>query len=179
MSSIPFGLAPTYDPQAVQPMRDELLAVGFQEMLSVEDVDARLGAKDDKTTLVVLNSVCGCAAGSARPGVCEALQHSTIPDRLMTVFAGQDKAAVQQLREKYLAQFPPSSPMMAIFKNGEPQFILPRQIIEGRSYQEVAVILTQAFDQFCSAKGPSVSPEHYEQVKHARACGSTIPRFEG
>ena len=179
MNQVPFGQQPNYDPVAVQPMRDELVAVGFEELFTPDDVDNALGQQDDKTVLLVINSVCGCAAGSARPGVCEALQHSVIPDRLVTVFAGQEKAATQYLREKYLSQFPPSSPFMALFKNGEVQFILPRFHIEGRSPQELAEILKQVFDKFCTRKGPSITPEQYAQVVHARTCGSKIPRFSG
>ncbi len=177
--STPPWLQPTYDPIAVQPMRDELIAVGFDELTTVEDVDAVLSAKDDKTVLVVLNSVCGCAAGSARPGVCEALQNERIPDRLVTSFAGQDKAAVQQLREVYFSQIPPSSPFMALVKNGEPIFVLPRHHIEGRSAEQVAHILTHVFNEHCDRQGPSITPEQYEQVKHAKACGSKIPKFGG
>ncbi|RMF61297.1 MAG: BrxA/BrxB family bacilliredoxin [Calditrichaeota bacterium] len=179
MSDIPMWQQPTYDPVAVQPMRDELIAVGFEEILTPEAVDEAIGAKDDKTVLLVINSVCGCAAGSARPGVCEALQHKVIPDRLVTVFAGQDKLATQYIREKYLGQFPPSSPFIALFKNGEVQFVLPRFQIEGRSAEEIAQILIQAFDQFCSKEGPSITPEQYAQLVHARTCGSKIPRFNG
>lgn len=170
---------PTYDPVAVQPMRDELIAVGFQELQTVEDVDNAINQKDDKTVLLVINSVCGCAAGSARPGVCEALQNNVIPDRIVTGFAGQDKLAVAYVREKYLAQFPPSSPMMALFKNGEVVFLLPRHHIEGRSAQQIADILRQAFNEHCANEGPSITPEQYAQVVHARMCGSKIPRFDG
>ena len=88
--------------------------------------------------LVLINSVCGCAAGSARPGVTVALQHNIIPDRLRTVFAGQDKAAVAHLRQQYLNEFLPSSPSVALMKNGEILFILHRHDIEGRSPQEIA-----------------------------------------
>lgn len=170
---------PTYDPVAVQPMRDELIAVGFQELLTVENVDDAINQQDDKTVLLVINSVCGCAAGSARPGVCEALQNSVIPDRLVTSFAGQDKAAVAYVREKYLGQFPPSSPSMALFKNGEVVFLLPRHHIEGRSHTQIAEILKHVFNEHCQAEGPSITPEQYEQVVHARACGSKIPLFGG
>src|SRR5258706_1866416 len=105
---------PVYDPEAVQPMRDELLAAGFNEMLTPADVDTYL-SKTEGTTLVMINSVCGCAAGSARPGVTLALQNSKIPDNITTVFAGQDRDAVDHLRSMYLPGIPPSSPFMAIF----------------------------------------------------------------
>lgn len=177
MSGIPMWQQPTYDPVAVQPMRDELIAVGFSELLSPEAADSAINRKDDQTVLLVINSVCGCAAGSARPGVCAALQHSTIPDHLVTVFAGQDKAAVAHVREKFLSDFPPSSPAIALFKNGKVVFMLQRFNIEGHSEEEIAQVLKDAFDRFCSAKGPSITPEQYEQLVHARSCGSKIPRF--
>lgn len=179
MAGIPNWHQPNYDPVAVQPMRDELIAVGFEEMLTAEEVDEILSSEEEQTVLVVINSVCGCAAGSARPGVCEALQHQVIPDRLVTSFAGQDKAAVAQIREKYLTQIPPSSPSMALFKNGDLVFLLPRHYIEGRSPAEISAVLKRAFDEHCSRKGPSIPREQYEKVVHARACGSRMPLFNG
>ncbi|MFN3694343.1 MAG: BrxA/BrxB family bacilliredoxin, partial [Ignavibacterium sp.] len=90
---------PMYDQQAVQPMRDELVAVGFTELLTPEDVNKAINVKDDKTVLVMINSVCGCAAGSARPGVSLALQNDIIPDKLYTGFAGQERDAVDRIRQ--------------------------------------------------------------------------------
>ncbi|HQU73124.1 MAG TPA: BrxA/BrxB family bacilliredoxin [Calditrichia bacterium] len=179
MSSMPFALQPNYDPEAVQPMRDELLGFGFAEATTPEALDDVLNLKDDKVTLVFINSVCGCAAGSARPGVGEALQHTVIPDRLISVFAGQDKAAVNHLRETFLAALPPSSPAMALIKNGEVVFMVHRYMIEGYSPEQLAMGLRQIFDETCTAEGPSVPKEHYDQVLHARVCGSTIPRYQG
>lgn len=170
---------PNYDPVAVQPMRDELIAVGFDELTSPELVDQAINQKDDKTVLLVINSVCGCAAGSARPGVSEALQHSAIPDRLVTAFAGQDKMAINHIRDTYLADFPPSSPAMALFKNGEVIFMVHRHMIEGRTAQEIAFALKKLFDDYCNKEGPSISAEQYAQVVHAKMCGSQIPRFNG
>jgi putative YphP/YqiW family bacilliredoxin len=167
--------SPTYDPQAVQPMRDELIAAGFTEMLSPADVDAFINRKDDKTVLIMINSVCGCAAGSARPGVTLALQNKIIPDVLMTAFAGQDKAAVALLREKYLPGIPPSSPFIALFKNGEVIFMMQRLDIEGKSADMVAGELIDAFNTLCSAQGPSIPEEDYKNLVHAVACGSKIP----
>lgn len=177
MNHFPIGMQPTYDPFAVQPMRDELIAVGFEELYTPEDVDRALTENPDRTVLVVINSVCGCAAGSARPGASLALQHKTIPDRLYTVFAGQEKEAVEHLRRKYLSEFPPSSPSMALFKNGEVVFMLQRYQIEGRTAEEIAEILKEVFDAHCSARGPSISPEQFAQVERARICGSKIPLF--
>jgi putative YphP/YqiW family bacilliredoxin len=173
----PISQQPTYDPEAVQPMRDELIAVGFEELITPEDVDTVLNNNDEETVLVLINSVCGCAAGSARPGVSVALQHNIIPDRLVTVFAGQDKAAVAHLRQQYLNEFPPSSPSVALMKERKVLFILHRQDIEGRSPEEIANKLAMVFEQKCSKKGPSISPEDYAQLVHAVACGSKIPVF--
>ncbi len=173
----PISPQPTYDPAAVQPMRDELIAVGFEELITPEDVDKVLENNDEEMVLVLINSVCGCAAGSARPGVSVALQHNIIPDRFVTVFAGQDKAAVTHLRQQYLNEFPPSSPFVALMKNGKVLFILHRHDIEGRSPQEIANRLTIVFEQECSRNGPSTSPDDYAKLVHAVACGSKIPKF--
>jgi putative YphP/YqiW family bacilliredoxin len=158
-------------------MRDELIAVGFEELLTPEEVDRVLENDDEETVLVLINSVCGCAAGSARPGVSVALQHNIIPDRFVTVFAGQDKAAVAHLRQQYLNEFPPSSPSVALMKNSKVLYILQRHEIEGRSPEEIVDKLTVIFEQQCNKKGPSISPEDYAQLVHAVACGSKIPVF--
>lgn len=166
---------PMYDQDAVQPMRDELIAVGFEELLTPGDVDKAINVNDDKTVLVMINSVCGCAAGSARPGATLALQNNIIPDKLVTVFAGQDRDAVDHLREKYLTGVAPSSPFMALFKNGKLLYAMPRYTIEGRSSEEIADDLRAAFDKFCSNQGPSISPDKYAELVHAVSCGSKIP----
>ena len=173
----PMSQQPTYDPGAVQPMRDALTTAGLEELITPEDVDRVLGNNNEETVLVMINSVCGCAAGSARPGVTLALQHSVIPDHYTTVFAGQDKAAVAHLRQQYLSEIPPSSPFVALTKNGKALFVLQRQDIEGRSAEEIASILTEVFDKECSNEGPSISPENYEGLVHAISCGSKIPMF--
>ena len=165
---------PIYDQDAVQPMRDELVAVGFEELLTPDDVDKAITVKDDKVILVMINSVCGCAAGSARPGVSLALQHNVIPDKLYTAFAGQERDAVDKVR-KHIGNFPPSSPSIAIFKNGALIYLLQRYEIEGRRAEEIAATLSETFDELCTAKGPSISPENFAQVMHAKMCGSKIP----
>jgi putative YphP/YqiW family bacilliredoxin len=167
---------PVYDPEAVQPMRDELTAAGFNEMLTPTDVDTYL-SKTKGTTLVMINSVCGCAAGSARPGVTLALQNKTIPDNIVTVFAGQDRDAVDLLRNAYLPGIPPSSPFIALFKDGELAFLMQRFNIEGKTAEMVAEEITEAFNEHCTKEGPSVPPEQYEAIMHAKACGSKIPRY--
>jgi putative YphP/YqiW family bacilliredoxin len=166
---------PIYDPEAVQPMRDELIYVGFKELTTPEKVEEKLSQKNDETFFVMINSVCGCAAGSARPGVTLALQHNIIPDNLVTVFAGQDRDAVDYLRQNYLSSFPPSSPSLALLKNGEVLFMMPRHHIEGKSGEEIAEDLKMVFDKFCNKQGPSISSEMYEKLIHAKACGSKIP----
>jgi len=169
---------PMYDPEAVQPMRDELVAVGFTELLTAEDVDKAINVKDDKTVLVMVNSVCGCAAGSARPGLSLALQHKTIPDKLYTGFAGMERNAVDRIRY-YIAGFPPSSPSIALFKNGELIYFMQRYDIEGRNKVEIAETLKEVFDEVCSNKGPSISPEDFAKIEYAKMCGSKIPLFKG
>lgn len=166
---------PIYDPEAVQPMRDELIYVGFEEMLTPQSVEETLSQKNDQTVFVMINSVCGCAAGSARPAVTMALQNNIIPDKLVTVFAGQDRDAVDYLRNKFLSNFPPSSPSMALLKNGEVLFMMPRHHIEGRSPEEIAEDLKFVFEKFCSKQGPSIPKEKYDELIHAKMCGSKIP----
>ena len=167
--------APTYDPVAVQPMRDELIYVGFHEALTPEKVEELISQQNDATVFFFINSVCGCAAGSARPGIALALQNKFIPDKLVTVFAGQDKEAVDYLRKNYLAGLPPSSPFMALFKYGELVSAIQRNHIEGKSPEEIAEDLKEIFDQHCHSAGPSIPKEKYDQLVYAKMCGSKIP----
>ncbi|HUL04452.1 MAG TPA: BrxA/BrxB family bacilliredoxin [Gemmatimonadales bacterium] len=136
-----------YDPTLVQPMRDELTRIGFRELRTAEQVDAVLGTARE-TTLVVVNSVCGCAARNARPAATLALQHAKRPANLLTVFAGQDADATARARG-YFTPYGPSSPQMALFKDGKLVFMLERKRIEGRPAQEIAADLTAAFDEWC------------------------------
>lgn len=168
---------PLYDQDAVQPMRDALVAVGFSELLSAQDVDNAINVHDDQTVLVMINSVCGCAAGSARPGVSLALQNKLIPDRLVTGFAGQEREAVDRIRQ-YIGNFPPSSPSIAIFKNGKLLYFMQRYNIEGRSAGEIAEDLSEAFDELCDKPGPSIPSEAFEKVSYAVQCGSKIPLYK-
>jgi len=137
-----------YSELMIRPMREELTSAGFQELRTAAEVDAFLAAKEG-TSLVVVNSVCGCAAGGARPGARQALSGEVRPDRIATVFAGQDVEATARLRG-YFADIPPSSPSMALFKDGALAYFLPRHRIEGRDMEEVAADLEQAFRQFCA-----------------------------
>ena len=136
-----------YDPRVVEPMREELTRLGVRELRTAEEVDDVLGRKDG-TTLIVVNSVCGCAAGNARPAVALALQHEVRPDLAVTVFAGQDLEATERARE-YFSGFRPSSPSIALQKDGELVFMLERHQIEGRDAAEIARDTIDAFDRFC------------------------------
>ena len=136
-----------YDERIVTPMRQELTQLGIEEMRTPEEVDTKL--KDAKgTTLVVVNSVCGCAARNARPAVAKALQHPVKPSTLTTVFAGQDTAAVQRARS-YFPGYPPSSPQIALLKDSRLVFMLERHNIEGRTANEISDDLVAAFDKYC------------------------------
>jgi putative YphP/YqiW family bacilliredoxin len=129
-------------------MRAELTNKGFTELKSASEVEAAMNGNND-TTLVVVNSVCGCAAGSARPGILKSLEISSKkPVKLMTVFAGQDLDAVAKARE-FMVPFPPSSPAVALFKNGEVVHMVERHMIEGRTADMVADNLAAAYEQFC------------------------------
>lgn len=167
---------PMYDPRAVVPMREELHRVGVRDLMTPEDVDRALSEKG--TTLVVVNSVCGCAAGGARPAVMLALQHSVIPDHLTSVFAGMERDATERARSRFKG-YPPSSPCIALLKDGEVAAMVQRSDIEGRSPQEIARSLTAAFDRFCTRKGPSIPREEFEKIVPVHACGSSIPRMGG
>ena len=134
-----------YSPLMVMPMKQELTAIGFEELLTPDDVD-RWMADTDGSGMLVINSVCGCAAGQARPGVRLALEHPAGPERLATVFAGQEVEATARARGHF-ADIPPSSPSIALFKEGELVYFVPRHRIESRSAEEVAADLIAAFDR--------------------------------
>lgn len=137
-----------YPIQIVQPMKEELTENGFRELLSGAEVQAQL--QKEGTTLVMINSVCGCSAGTARPGVLMAVTNAAKkPDHLTTAFAGFDVEAVQVLRQ-HLLPYPPSSPAIALFKNGELVHFIERHQIEGRSAQMIANNLINAFEQHCN-----------------------------
>ena len=133
----------------IQPMREDLTRAGVKELRTAEDVDALMKQTQTKTVMLVVNSVCGCAAGKARPGVVQALRHTIRPDIVATVFAGQDMDATAKARS-YFPEYPPSSPSVALFKDGKPVFVLPRHQIEGRDASQIAAILTQTFEQYCA-----------------------------
>ena len=131
------------------PMREDLTRHGVIETRTPADVDAML-APGSGTVLMITNSVCGCAAGKARPAIGMALQHSVKPDKAAAVFAGGDVEATQHLRSKYLADYPVSSPCMAIFQDGKPVYYMPRHQIESQGPQQIAADLKAAFEKFCA-----------------------------
>ncbi len=138
-----------YPEEWVRPGREELTQIGFEELKSVEDVDTAL-RQDDGTVLLVVNSICGCAGGKARPGIAHALAQGTRPDSLTSVFAGQDLEATAQARE-YLKPFPPSSPSIAMFKDGQLVFMMERHMIESREALAISEDLQAAFEEYCAS----------------------------
>ena len=135
-----------YPAELVKPMREDLTKVGFEELHTAQDVDIALSKEG--TTLIVVNSVCGCAAANARPGATKSLQNAKRPDHIVTVFAGVDKEAVDKARE-LMVPFPPSSPCMALFKDGELVHMLERHHIEGRPAELIAENLVDAYNEHC------------------------------
>lgn len=138
-----------YMEDMVKPMREELTQLGIQELKTPEEVEQAMDGAKHGTTLIVVNSVCGCAAGQCRPGVALALNNETRPEHLYTVFAGQDKEATAKARE-YFAPYPPSSPSIALMKDGELVHFIERHNIEDRSAEEIAADLKGAFDHYCA-----------------------------
>ena len=137
-----------YPEMMVAPMREDLVRIGFDELRTADDVDRVLGGDDDSTTLLVVNSICGCAAGAARPGVYLSLQGDARPERLTTVFAGQDLDATARARE-YITGYPPSSPSVALFKEGQLVWFLERHRIEGSTPHQIAEALQAAYAEHC------------------------------
>ena len=137
-----------YPDEFVRPMRQELTEIGFRELRTANDVDSVLG-QEKRTVLVVVNSICGCAAGKARPAIAKALLHSARPEILTTVFAGQDREATERARS-YFTGREPSSPSVALLRDGKLAFMLERHQIERREAADIAQDLTRAFDRFCA-----------------------------
>lgn len=137
-----------YPEAMVKPMREELTRLGVKELRDAQDVDAVFEQEIDGTTLLVINSVCGCAAANARPAVALAQRANNQPDRYVTVFAGQDLEATERARA-FLPGIPPSSPFMALFKDGDPVYVVERKHIEGRSANAIASDLANAFETYC------------------------------
>ena len=139
-----------YPEQFIAPMRAELTQLGVRELRTAADVDAAVSATG--TVMVVVNSVCGCAAGKARPGIAIALQHANKPDVVGTVFAGADIESTARARE-HMVPYPPSSPSVALFRDGELVYMLERRDIEGRDAGAIATLLRNAFDEYCAPVG--------------------------
>ena len=162
------------------PMRDQLKSIGFDELLTEDEVSDVLNASydtaDDDSVLIMINSVCGCAAGSARPGVALALQNKNIPAKLFSVFAGMEKAAVRRFRQ-FLEPNPPSSPGIALIKSGKLIFYMPRLAIETSDAVGVAEKLVEEFDKHCQTSGPSISHEEFSKLDMRKMCGSKLPLF--
>ncbi len=170
-------MPPMYDPEEVRPMVTELTNVGISSLTTAEEVDTAI-LQTPGTTLLVINSVCGCAAGNCRPGVTHALQHKKVPDNLFTVFAGMDNEAVERARE-LMEEVPPSSPNIALFRDGALIGILERCHIERMSAEDISGALVKVFDEHCTREGPSVAPEVFEKNEHEDRCGSSIPLYKG
>jgi putative YphP/YqiW family bacilliredoxin len=163
---------PGYPEEDVKPMREELEVVGAKSLRTAAEVDAVL-ANHKGTALLIINSVCGCAAGGARPGVSAALQNKTIPDAIYTVFAGVDREATARARD-YITNFPPSSPSMALFKDGKVVYMMERHMIEGRTPDQIAEELASQFDKHCTAQGPSIPASQFENLRFVQVCGSQL-----
>ncbi len=147
-----------YDPVVIQPFRDELTKIGFRELRTVEDVDRSI-AEDRGVNLLVINSICGCAAGKARPGIALALRESPVkPDHLTTVFAGGDIEATARVRE-HIGTIPPSSPSVAVFKDGRLVHFVPRYQIESRDAYQISRDFLELFREYCTQRTAIESPE--------------------
>jgi putative YphP/YqiW family bacilliredoxin len=139
-----------YSELLIKPMREDLTRIGVKETRRPEEVDAAV-QNTPGTLMIVVNSVCGCAAGKARPGVAQALQHAAKPDNVITVFAGADIEATERARG-YFKPYPPSSPSIGLLKDGELVYLMQRRDIEGRDADQIADELTKAFDQYCATQ---------------------------
>lgn len=137
-----------YSELMIRPMREELTRIGVEELRTPEQVDETL-SNSEGTVMVVVNSICGCAAGKARPGIAQALQHNVRPDKVATVFAGADIEATEKARS-YFTGYAPSSPSIALLKDGQLVYMMERREIEGKDASQVASELIQAFDQHCA-----------------------------
>lgn len=163
LKSLMNDTSPSYPAQVAQPFREELTAVNFKELFMPADVDAALNRQDDKIILVVLNSVCGCAARSARPGTILSMLNGIVPDEFVTLFAGMEKEAVAHFREKYLPGLTPSSPNIALFKNGQLLHSLQRYQVEGKTARDIAKELVVLFDKICTKKN---LPQEIDNLKN-------------
>lgn len=168
---------PSYSEIIVAPYREELVQAGFQQLLSPEEVDKVLDRQDDKVVLVVLNSVCGCSARVGRPGAILSLLNKVVPDKLVTIFAGMEKEAVAHFREKYLTGLTPSSPNIAIFKNGQLAHILHRYQIERMEAGEIADDLATVYNGICTRDQDKATSDNLRQylVEKFQATPEQLP----
>lgn len=155
---------PSYPEDIVAPYREELVSAGFEQMLTPEDVESVLDKNDDKVTMVILNSVCGCSARVGRPGALLSLFNEVVPDELATLFAGMEKEAVAHFRQKYLPGLTPSSPNIAVFKNGKLVHILHRHQIESSSAQQISDALSEVYDAICTKNNSEDAKEKLRGV---------------
>ncbi len=166
-----------YAREDVQPMIDELTNVGVNSLTTPSEVDDAI-LNSPGISMVVINSVCGCAAGNCRPGVTLALQNNKIPDTIGTVFAGVDVDAVARARA-LMPEVPPSSPCIGMFRDGKLIGVLERRHIERMTAVDISNALTKAFDENCTKQGPSVAKDVFEGNEHVSRCGSSIPIYQG
>jgi len=162
-----------YPKTMVQPMRKELTQLGVEELTTADEVDSAFEEMEG-TTLLVINSVCGCAAGNARPAVAMAKEADVQPDRYVTVFAGQDLEATERARE-YLAGIPPSSPFFALFRDGQPVYVVERKHIEGRNARAIARDLVDAYEAYCTDEAPSSDAPSRPDPSSDGASGDGLP----
>lgn len=163
-----------YPEAMVTPMREELTRLGVEELTTADEVDTAFEESDD-TMLLVINSVCGCAAGNARPAVAMAREADVQPDRYVTVFAGQDVEATERVREQHLAGIPPSSPFLALFREGQPVFVVERKHIEGRSANAIAADLVEAFEAYCTDEEPPADAPSRPETGSSEGTGDGLP----
>jgi putative YphP/YqiW family bacilliredoxin len=164
-----------YPEALVKPMREELTRLGVEELLDAAAVDAAFEQAKEGTTLLIVNSVCGCAAANARPAIALAKHSAVRPDRFVTVFAGQDLEATARVRNEYLQGIPPSSPFIALFKDGDPVYVIERRHIEGRSASAIAADLGQAFIKFCGTEDTAEAGPERPEVEAAGGGNGNLP----
>ena len=167
-----------YPKSMVEPMREELTRLGAEELTTPDEVDAAFDTAEEDTLLLVINSVCGCAAGSARPAVARAMEADPQPDHLTTVFAGQDLEATDHVRDTYLPGIPPSSPFMAVFRNGQPVYVIERKHIEGREPAAISANLVEALEAYCTDEAPPSDAPNRPDLSSSPSAGDVPSTFQ-
>jgi putative YphP/YqiW family bacilliredoxin len=166
-----------YPKAMVEPMREELTRLGIDELRTPDDVDVAFEDAENDTLLLVINSVCGCAAGGARPAVARALEAGPAPDHAVTVFAGQDLEATDHVRDTYLPGIPPSSPFMALFRDGQPVYVVERKHIEGREPAAISTDLVEAFEAYCTDEAPPSDAPNRPDLSSSSSAGDVPSTF--